>query len=221
VPLRARPAKPRRGDASPPPPPPGDDAGAAGIREGDDGDFLYEKVWVPAHDFAFESVGDHEANVIADKIMDSVALQRRADPTFLDDDKRRRSYLLRAVVNEMKAAHRTNQIHVKLHAMYAQLIATNTTGAAIPAPDAVRLREMEEHEKSELMLYVSHAVAGLADKCQEVVYLTYAEDLWPREISERLGIKPDSVRSHLRRAEEKVRDAVRQYLIDHLPENKS
>ena len=212
MPLKAR---PRKGIA-PPTPPPRD--GGGGIREGDDGDFLYYKVWVPAHDFALESCSEHEANVIADKIMDYFAERRRTDPTYLDDDKQRRAYILRSVVNEMHAAHRANQIHVKLQGMYAQLIATNTTGAAIPAPDAVRLRDLEEEEKNELMLYVSHAVAQLGDKCQEAVYLTYVEDLWPREIGKKMGIQPESVRSHLRRAEAAVREAVRQYLIDHLPE---
>jgi RNA polymerase sigma factor (sigma-70 family) len=211
-------ARPRRDDASPPRPPSGGGGGPPGVREGDDGDFLYHKVWVVARDFALESCSEHDANDIADKIMDFFAVRRRVDPTFLDDDTRRRAYILRAVVNEAKGVYRTNQIHVKLQGMYAQLIAANTAGAALPAPDLVRLRDLEEEERSDLMLYVSHAVAHLGDKCQEVVYLTYVEDLWPREIAARLGIKAESVRSHLRRAEEAVRDAVRQYLIDHLPE---
>lgn len=193
-----------------------------GIREGDDGDFLFKKIWTPAHALAEESVGTLDANLIADKIMDTVGeIRREENPAFLDDDGQRRAYLLRAVVNEMKGTHKANQLHAKLHALYAHLIEANTTGRPFPAPDARQLAELREDEKSELMEYVSREVDDLPPKCHEVVYLTYVEDLWPREIEEKLHIKADSVQSHLRRAHKRVRQAVRQYLIDHLPENRT
>ena len=196
-------------------PPAPDDGSYAGIREGDDGDFLFV-VWTLAQGLAEESVGTLNANLIADKIMDAVGVIRRTEnPTFLDDDGVRRAYVLRAVVNEMGSAHRANQLHAKLQAMYAQFIAENTTGRPFPAADGREAAELLEREMDGLARCVSRTVDRLPEKCHEVVCLTYIEKLKPREIGERLGIKPRSVHSHLKRAFAKVREAVRQYLIEH------
>jgi RNA polymerase sigma factor (sigma-70 family) len=196
-------------------PPGADDGSYEGIREGDDGDFLFA-IWAMAHEFAEESVGTLEANPIADRIMDAVGKRRHeGDPTFLDDPGKRRAYVLRAVVIEMRAAHRTNQQHAKLRTMYAQFIAENTTGRPLATPDSREAAELLEREMDGLARCVSRTVDALPHKCHEVVYLTYVEELAPREIAEILDIKPDSVHSHLKRAHAKVREAVRQYLIEH------
>lgn len=211
-------AIPRRDDDLRFVPPTRDDDSPAGIREGDDGDFLIA-LWKKAQELAAESVGTLDANLIADGIMDAVAeIRRTVKPTFLDDPAERRVYVLRSVANGMNSVHTASQLHVKLHAMNAHLIAANTTSACFPAPDARRVAALREDEKSDLMGYVWKAVEGLPEKCREIVYLTYIEDLWPREIAEKKKIKVDSVHSHLKRAHQVVREAVRQYLIDHLPE---
>ena len=205
---------PRRDDDIRFVPPPHDDEADAGIREGDDGDFLLA-IRSVALRFAIEAVGAVDANLIADEIMDAVAPIRRRDPTFLDDDVDRRIYVQRCVVNKIKGTHRTYRRHARLQAMHAELITDSTSGSRFAAPDRSELAALAEHEHSELMEYVARAVDDLGEKCQEVVRLTYVEELPPRVIAKALGIKPDSVHSHLKRANEKVREAVRQYLIDH------
>jgi len=207
---------PRRDDGFRYVPPTPDVGSGAGIREGDDGKFLFA-VWTLARDLAEELVGTLDANQIADKIMESVAEIRRKDPTFLDDEGARRAYVLRAVVNGMKDAHKATQIRVKLHAKFAPLIETSTMSRSFPAPDAGDVAALEEEERSEMMGHVWRAVNALPPKCHAVVYYTYVEDLWPREVAKKLQIKVDSVHSHLKRAHERIREAVRQYLIDKMP----
>jgi len=208
---------PRRDDDIRFVPPERDDESEDGIREGDDGDFAFA-IWALAHEFAEESVGTLNANLIADKIMDGAARIRRRDPTFLEDHGARRAYVLRAVVNEMRATHKATQLHVNLHAMYAPLIEVSTAASRpFPAPDAREVAALREDENSEMMEYVGRAIDDLPPKCHAVVYFTYVEGLKPREVAKKADIKPGSVRSHLRRAHERVREAVRQYLIDKMP----
>lgn len=198
-------------------PPVPDDEPYSGIREGDDGHFLFA-IWTLAKDWAEEAVGTLDACSIADKITDAVAVARRKDRTFLDDEGARRAYVLRAVVNATKNVHKAAKVRVKLHARFAPLIETSTMSRAFPAPDARELATLREEERSQMMDHVWREVAALPSKCHAVVYYTYVEDLWPREVAKKLAIKVDTVHSHLKRAHKRIREAVRQYLIERMRE---
>lgn len=96
-----------------------------------------------------------------------------------------RAYLYRAVLNRARSERRSLQRRRLREERTAQ-------------PESVAVTEPD--------LDVLEAVSQLSLRQRAVVMLTYWEDLPPHEVAERLGISEGSVRRHLARARQRLRE---------------
>lgn len=96
-----------------------------------------------------------------------------------------KAYLYRSVANEARSHYRS--------AMRRRARELRTAHAAVT-------------ENPEIRPEVLEAVGALSPRQREVVYLTYWEDLDESQVAERLGIGRGSVRKHLGRGREKLRE---------------
>lgn len=55
---------------------------------------------------------------------------------------------------------------------------------------------------------VAHAVASLSPQQRACVFLTYWEDMSPNQIAERLGVAEGTVKAHLARARDRLREVL-------------
>jgi RNA polymerase sigma factor (sigma-70 family) len=101
----------------------------------------------------------------------------------------RGAYLTRAVVNEVRSAHRSS---LRREARERRV-----------APPAV------EVEKADPVPEIMAALAGLPLRQRAVVFLTYWADLTPAAVAAELGISEGSVRQHLARARRTLRRTLR------------
>ncbi|MCU1356771.1 MAG: putative polymerase subfamily sigma factor [Acidimicrobiales bacterium] len=99
------------------------------------------------------------------------------------------AYLTRAVVNEVRKAHRTDLRREARERRAAVPIAS--TAAPDPVPEILT------------------ALAALPLQQRAAVFLTYWADLAPREVAAHLGIGEGSVRKHLARARATLRKELR------------
>lgn len=98
-----------------------------------------------------------------------------------------RAYLYRSVTNEANSQHRS--------AMRRRAREMRTADPAIEYPPEIRPEVLE-------------ALGGLSPRQRAVMYLTYWEDLDEASVAERLGIGRGSVRRHLGRGREKLRQVL-------------
>ena len=98
-----------------------------------------------------------------------------------------RAYLYRSVMNEAKSQHRSS--------MRRRAREMRTAHPAVEYPQEVRPEVLE-------------AVGGLSPRQRAVMFLTYWEDLDEAAVAERLGIGRGSVRRHLGRGREKLRQVL-------------
>jgi RNA polymerase sigma factor (sigma-70 family) len=98
-----------------------------------------------------------------------------------------RAYLYRSVMNEANSQHRS--------AMRRRAREIRTANPAVEYPQEVRPEVLE-------------ALAELSPRQRAVMFLTYWEDLDEAGVAERLGIGRGSVRRHLGRGREKLRQVL-------------
>lgn len=96
-----------------------------------------------------------------------------------------RAYLYRSVLNEVRSQHRST-----MRRLAREIRAPSTTTTELP----------------EVRPDVLEALGALSVRQRAVAYLTYFEDLDEAMVAERLGIGRGSVRRHLGRAREKLRE---------------
>ena len=80
--------------------------------------------------------------------------------------------------------------------------------AARGNPSAAHADPREAAEHAQRRRLVEEAVAGLSPQQRAIFLLRFREEMWPREIAERLGLPAKQVRSQLHRALARLRDAV-------------
>lgn len=97
----------------------------------------------------------------------------------------RGAYLTRAVVNEVRSAHRSS---LRRAAREARAAVPERVDAADPVPE------------------ILGALAALPVRQRAVVFLTYWGDLTPSAVAAELGIGEGSVRKHLARARQTLRE---------------
>ena len=100
------------------------------------------------------------------------------------------AYLTRAVVNEVRTAHRRALRREARERRYAAR-GTTTFADVDPAPEVLA------------------ALAGLPLRQRAVVFLTYWSDLTPSAVATELAITEGSVRKHLARARASLREELR------------
>jgi RNA polymerase sigma factor (sigma-70 family) len=130
--------------------------------------------------FATGLVGPHDA---ADVVQAAVlrAFTARSWATVSNH----KAYLYRSVANEARSQYRST--------MRRRARELRTAHAAVAHNPEIRPDVLE-------------AVGALSPRQREVVYLTYWEDLDEAQVAERLGIGRGSVRKHLGRGREKLRE---------------
>lgn len=143
---------------------------------------VYEKYADELVRFAAGLVGPDDApDVVAEvfaKGLTTRAWRRAAEP---------RAYLYRSVLNEVRMRHRS-----RMRRRARELRAGGI--------EVVRMPELRPD--------VLEAVGGLSPRQRAVVVLTYWEDLTPRQVADRLGVAEGSVRRHLARARERLREVL-------------
>jgi len=129
--------------------------------------------------YANSLVGPNDA---ADVV--SAAVLRAFTSRMWSDVTNHRAYLYKAVLNEVRSAHRSTMRRQAREMRAAP-------------PDRVEMPEVRPD--------VLEALGRLSTRQRAVAYLTYMEDLDESTVGERLGISAGSVRRHLGRAREKLR----------------
>lgn len=143
---------------------------------------VYEKYADELVRFATGLVGpDDASDVVADVFARGLShrgWQRAVEP---------RAYLYRSVLNEVRMWHRTR--------MRRRSREIRAAGPVMVDPPEIRPEVLE-------------AVGGLSPRQRAVIVLTYWEDLAPEQVAERLNVSEGSVRKHLARARERLREVL-------------
>jgi len=157
---------------------------AGGITTGDMTDEeVYRKHAPELLRFASGLVGPLDAqDVVSNAFLHSI--QSPTWPRVRD----RRPYLFRAVLNEVRMRHRSTMRRRAREQLAA-------------GPESV--------EPPQVDVDVLAAVGALSTRQRAVVFLTYWHDLAPNEIADLLDISPGSVRRHLARGRERLKDRLR------------
>lgn len=134
--------------------------------------------------FAATIVGSAEAEDVVARVF-SRAMRNDA---FLKADNQR-SYVYRSVANESKSYIRSRG---RRHRRETKAYVERSKSIAWQSPDTD----------------LSVALDALSVQQRAVVHLTYWEDLSGKEVATRLGISEGSVRKHLARAKEKLRELI-------------
>ncbi len=133
--------------------------------------------------FASGLVGPSDAqDVVADAFLRCIESSKWPSVT------NRRAYLFRAVLNEVRMRHRST-----MRRRARERLAANTESVEQPDVDAD----------------VLVAVGSLSVRQRAVVFLTYWHDMATDDIADLLGISAGSVRRHLARGRERLKERLR------------
>ena len=123
----------------------------------------------------------------AEDVVSAAVARVLASPGWIDVSDRG-AYLTRAVVNEVRSAHRSS---LRRQARERRVATRADVEHADPVPE------------------VMEALAGLPVRQRAVVFLTYWADMTQAAVAEELGISEGSVHQHLARARRTLRRTLR------------
>jgi RNA polymerase sigma-70 factor, ECF subfamily len=147
---------------------------------------------------------------VADVVQDVFVSALTARAKFRGDA-RLETWLVRITINTCRAHNRRRWVRSKLFAawsgrQHAESVSSNVPSGESPTGTAVqpdRTAIDEEHAR-----LVRQAVAGLPQKCREVVVLYYLEEMTAAEVAQSLGIRTNTVEVRLTRARKQLGEAL-------------
>jgi len=144
---------------------------------------LYNKYWQKLYSHAYGIIKDRQE---AEDVVQEVFMAIWAKGSELNNVKNVSAYLITSARNKAISLYNENSISDQEFSEFSHYLTINDT------EDTLNFSELNEK--------VSNLMKRLPEKCRKIFYLSRIENLSHKEISEKLGIRPQTVKNQISKA---------------------